>query len=78
MADLLVSPNWEPHVPTLQSGIYASRFPGKDRTLWLLVNRTDKTLSGDQIEIPADRQVLSTLAWHCLARDFWQWQKTAP
>ena len=27
---------------TLQKGVYASRFPGKDRTLWLLVNRTDK------------------------------------
>ena len=52
VADLLVSPQWEPHVETLQSGVYASRFPGKDRTLWLLVNRTDKTLSGDQLEVP--------------------------
>src|SRR5262249_38698622 len=53
MADLLVSPEWEPLVPTLQKGIYASKFPDKDRTLWLFVNRTDKSVSGDQIEVPA-------------------------
>ena len=52
-ADLLVSPKWEPHVPTLRNDIYSSRFPGKDRTLWLFVNRTDKAISGDQIEVPA-------------------------
>ena len=34
MADLLVSPDWQPHFPTLQAGagVYASRFPGKGRT----------------------------------------------
>lgn len=64
-ADLLVSAQWEPHVPTLQRGVYASRFPGKDRTLWLLVNRSDKTLSGDQIEIPAAGK--SYDLWHGVA-----------
>ena len=29
MADMLVSPDWEPHVPTLQQGVFASRFPRK-------------------------------------------------
>ncbi len=53
MAELLVSAQWETHVPNLQSGVYASRFPGKDRTLWLFVNRTDKSISGEQIEVPA-------------------------
>jgi iron(II)-dependent oxidoreductase len=62
MADLLVSPQWEPHVPTLQKGVYASRFPGKDRTLWLLVNRSNKTLSGDQLEIPGSGKCFDV--WH--------------
>ena len=44
MADMLVSPDWEPHVPTLQQGVFASRFPLKDRTLWLMVNRSNKDL----------------------------------
>ncbi len=62
MADLLVSARWEPHVQTLQSGVFASRFPGEDRTLWLLVNRTDKALSGDQIEVPAVSKCFDL--WH--------------
>ncbi|HEX3602280.1 MAG TPA: SUMF1/EgtB/PvdO family nonheme iron enzyme [Lacipirellulaceae bacterium] len=62
VADLLVSAQWEPHVETLQSGVYASRFPGKDRTLWLLVNRTDKTLSGAQMEVPAPGNCFDL--WH--------------
>jgi iron(II)-dependent oxidoreductase len=49
MADLLVSPKWEPHVKMLKDGVYATRFDGKDRTLWLLVNRTDKDISGEQL-----------------------------
>ena len=61
-ADLLAGPDWEPHVPTLQKGVYASRFPGKNRTLWLLVNRTDKTLTGDQLEVPATGKYLDL--WH--------------
>ncbi|HEX3601832.1 MAG TPA: hypothetical protein VHU84_16885, partial [Lacipirellulaceae bacterium] len=54
MADLLTSADWEPHVPTLQGGVYASRFPGKDHTLWVFVNRTDKSIPGEQLEVPAD------------------------
>ena len=27
MADYLISPDWEPHAPVLQSGVFASRFP---------------------------------------------------
>ena len=62
VAELLVSAQWEPHVQTLQSGIYASRFSGKDRTLWLLVNRTDKTVSGDQLEVLAEGKWFDL--WH--------------
>jgi iron(II)-dependent oxidoreductase len=42
LADFLSSPDWEPHVATGQPGVYASMFPTKEGTVWLLVNRTDK------------------------------------
>jgi formylglycine-generating enzyme required for sulfatase activity len=61
-ADLLVDADWEPHVPTLQPGVYATRFAGDLGTLWLLVNRTDKTISGDQLEVRAAGRALDL--WH--------------
>jgi formylglycine-generating enzyme required for sulfatase activity len=53
--ELLVSPEWQPHVPTPQreGGIYASRFPGEKQTLWLLVNRSDRDAQGEQLQVPA-------------------------
>jgi formylglycine-generating enzyme required for sulfatase activity len=50
--DLLVSPHYEPYVPTLQNRIYATRFPGKSATLWTFINRTDANVNGPQIQIP--------------------------
>jgi formylglycine-generating enzyme required for sulfatase activity len=51
-ADLLVSPDWEPHTPTLQYGAFASKFSRGERTLWTVVNRNEYALAGRQIEIP--------------------------
>jgi len=51
-ADLLVSPDWEPHTPVLPYGVFASKFPGSGRTLWLFVNRNEYSVSGPQIEVP--------------------------
>ena len=53
LPELLVSPDYEPYVPTLQPGVYATRFPGRDKTLWTLVNRTTNALAGCQIRVPA-------------------------
>jgi len=52
MAPLLVSPEWEPHVPTLQFGIFSSKFPGQGRTLWTVVNRNEYDVPGRQLEVP--------------------------
>jgi len=51
-ADLLVGRDWEPYAPTLQYGVFATRFPGEGRTLWTLVNRNEFDVSGEQIEVP--------------------------
>jgi formylglycine-generating enzyme required for sulfatase activity len=57
LADLLVSPDWEPFTPTLQAGIFASRFPGrplgKKQTLWLLINRNEHAVDGAQLSLPS-------------------------
>ncbi len=52
MAPLLVSPDWEPHTPTLQYGIFAGKFPGQGRTLWTFVNRNEYDVPGRQIAVP--------------------------
>jgi formylglycine-generating enzyme required for sulfatase activity len=51
VADLLVSAAWEPHVPTIQPNVHASRFPGQGRTVWLLVNRSGENRSGVQLRL---------------------------
>jgi formylglycine-generating enzyme required for sulfatase activity len=50
-ADNLVSAAWEPHTPVLQTGIYASKWPGSGRTLWTIVNKNEFDVTGPQIEV---------------------------
>ena len=52
MAPVLLSADWEPHTPTLRYGVFASKFPGKGRTLWTVVNRNEYDVPGRQIEVP--------------------------
>jgi iron(II)-dependent oxidoreductase len=49
LADNLCSPDWEPHFPTLQAGVFASRFPTAASTLWTVVNRNEYESTGEQI-----------------------------
>jgi iron(II)-dependent oxidoreductase len=51
-ADNLRSPEWQPHSPTLQPGVFASRFPTQESTLWTLVNRNEYAASGEQLTVP--------------------------
>ncbi len=48
----LVSPQWEPHTPTLRFGVFASKWPMGTETLWTVVNRNSYPLAGAQIEVP--------------------------
>jgi iron(II)-dependent oxidoreductase len=50
-AELLVSPDWEPHVPALQYGGFATRFPRDGAQLWTVVNRNEFTVSGAQLVV---------------------------
>ncbi|MGA8151090.1 MAG: formylglycine-generating enzyme family protein [Terriglobales bacterium] len=50
--DNLRSANWEPHTPTVQPGVFASRFPTNTSTLWTIVNRNEYHVSGEQLTVP--------------------------
>jgi hypothetical protein len=63
-ADLLTSPEWEPHTPVLQPGIFASRFPGSGETLWTIVNRNEYDVEGEQLAVPVEPGVHYYDLWH--------------
>lgn len=52
LPDLPVSADWTPSVPTERFGVYASRFPGRGRTLWTIVNRNDFDLREGVLRLP--------------------------
>ncbi len=54
VAPFLVSPGWEPHAPMLRYGIFASRWPLHQQTLWTIVNRNEYDAEGQQIELEPD------------------------
>ena len=51
-ADLLISAQWQPHFHTLQKNVFASQFPGANRTLYTLVNRAEYDIPGPQLRLP--------------------------
>jgi iron(II)-dependent oxidoreductase len=48
----LTSAEWEPHVPTLQAGVFASTFPTANSTLWTIVNRNEYDVTGEELRVP--------------------------
>jgi len=54
LAPYLVSKDWEPMSPMLRYGVFASRWPLADQTVWTIVNRNEYDVDGPQIELPAE------------------------
>ncbi len=48
----LTGPDWRPYERTRQIGIFASRWPGVQRTLWTLINRQEYAIDGEQLAVP--------------------------
>lgn len=46
------SAEWEPHIPVLQKGIFSSRFPGLDKTVFTFINRDSTDKQGNQFQLP--------------------------
>ena len=63
-APLLVSPDWQPHAPTMQEGVFASRFPTSDQTLWTIINRNEYKVTGAQVEITPEPGIRYFDLWH--------------
>jgi iron(II)-dependent oxidoreductase len=57
VAAFLVSPEWEPYYPTQSYGVFASRWPLEDQTVWTMVNRNEYDVAGPQLTV-AHRQGL--------------------
>jgi formylglycine-generating enzyme required for sulfatase activity len=53
VAPFLVSQDWEPFAPVLHFGVFASRWPLGEDTVWTIVNRNEYNVSGPQIELSA-------------------------
>ena len=49
VAPFLVSADWEPLVPMLRYGIFASRWPSGRQTVWTIVNRNEYDVEGPQM-----------------------------
>jgi formylglycine-generating enzyme required for sulfatase activity len=47
----LQSAEWEPYATTVQAGVFASKFPGKNGTLWTMVNRNEYDVAGDELRM---------------------------
>lgn len=63
-ADLLVGAEWEPYAPTLQYGVFASRFPSPARTLYTIVNRNEFAVAGRQLEVAHSAGLHYYDLWH--------------
>jgi formylglycine-generating enzyme required for sulfatase activity len=53
MAPFLVSSGWEPLYPMHNYGVFASRWPLGQQTLWTIVNRNGYTVTGRQMSVPS-------------------------
>lgn len=46
------SNGWEPYIPVMQTGVFAAAFPGRDGTVYTLVNRDTVHKNGAQLRLP--------------------------
>ena len=53
IAPFLVSQDWEPFYPTHFYGVFASRWPLNEQTVWTIVNRNEYDIESRQISVPA-------------------------
>jgi formylglycine-generating enzyme required for sulfatase activity len=63
-APFLTSSEWEPHTPMLHFGIFASRWPTANETLWTIVNRNHYDVAGDQLRVPRVAGAHYYDVWH--------------
>ena len=55
LPDYFVGLEWEPYAAALQQGVFSSRFPLADSTLWAIVNRNPHGMRGEQLAAAHDK-----------------------
>jgi formylglycine-generating enzyme required for sulfatase activity len=55
VAPFFASEGWEPFYPMHSYGVFSSRWPLGDRTLWTIVNRNEYDVSGEAMTVPAQQ-----------------------
>ncbi len=63
-SSLLLSPAWEPYVFTQQFGVFATRWPGAQSTLWTVINRNHYPVTGRQLVVPNKNGARYFDLWH--------------
>lgn len=58
------SSEWQPFFPTVQQDVFASKFPGLDKTVYTLVNRDSTDKNGKQLELPFEQDVQYYDLWN--------------
>ena len=58
------SAEWEPGFPVMQKGVFASAFPGVDRTVYTLVNRDSTDKIGKQVQLSFQDDMRYFDLWH--------------
>ncbi|MCI1778761.1 MAG: formylglycine-generating enzyme family protein [Bacteroidales bacterium] len=58
------SERWQPYFPVMQKGVFASAFPGKDKTIYTFINRDSSGVSGMQIKLPYSAEMEYFDLWH--------------
>jgi formylglycine-generating enzyme required for sulfatase activity len=51
IAPYLISPDWEPFFPMRRYGVFASRWPLADSTVWTIVNRNEYDVAGPEMQV---------------------------
>jgi formylglycine-generating enzyme required for sulfatase activity len=52
VAPFFASQGWEPLYPMLRYGVFSSRWPLGDQTVWTIVNRNEYDVNGNQMSMP--------------------------
>ncbi len=58
------SADWEPHFPVVQKGVFASKFPGVNETIYTLINRDSIDKTGTQMWLPYKKGVTYYDIWN--------------
>ncbi|NWJ52459.1 MAG: SUMF1/EgtB/PvdO family nonheme iron enzyme [Bacteroidetes bacterium] len=58
------SAGWEPHIPTLQKGIFASVFPEESQRVYTFVNRDSIDRCGAQLKLPYEEGMIYFDIWN--------------